>query len=140
MWACRRQREATEKRGLTVRPAFFPVQARGGGVERVKRPAGALWFSAAEACSENNQERKRRKEKKGGKEGRAREGGHLIAVQLRRDALIAPSGCGQHRGAGWGLGGVGVQCKESRVNSLPDVFIGPISIRRLNIKYIRVFT
>lgn len=22
-----------------------------GGVERVKRPAGALWFSAAEACS-----------------------------------------------------------------------------------------
>ena len=62
-------------------------------MERVERPAGALWFSAA---PENNQERKRREKKRQKK----KEGGRLalIAAELRRDALIAPSGCGQYRG------------------------------------------
>lgn len=55
-------------------------------------------FLLLRPASENNQERKRRKGKKGEKEGRGSKGGHLTAVELRRDALIAPSGCGQYSG------------------------------------------
>ena len=76
---------------------------------------GALWFSAA---PENNRERER-KEKKTHKK-KEWGGLALIAAELRRDALIAPSGCGQYRGR---RGGGGVQCKTS--SSLPDVVIGP---------------
>lgn len=54
------------------------------------------------------------------------EGGGLtfIAAEFRRDALIAPSGCGQHPGEEEKQGRW-EQCKSSRVSSLPDVLIGP---------------
>ncbi len=64
------------------------------GVERVERPSGALWFSAAEAlllkATRKEREKRRRSRKK-----EERGGLFLIAAELRRDALIAPSGCGQ---------------------------------------------
>lgn len=46
----------------------------------------------------------------------------LIAAELRRDALIAPSGCGQYRGD---EEEEGVQGQRNRVSSLPDVVIRP---------------
>lgn len=48
----------------------------------------------------------------------------LIAAELRRDALIAPSGCGQYRGEEGRWRG-GVQSMR-KVSSLPDVVIGLI--------------
>lgn len=59
--------------------------------------------------------RKEREEQEKRKKG----GLALIAAELRRDALIAPSGCGQYRGE---EEEEGVQCKRS--SSLPDVVIG----------------
>lgn len=93
-------------------------------------------FLLLRPASENNQERKRRKGKKGEKEGRGSKGGHLTAVELRRDALIAPSGCGQYSGVVRG----GEYSARSKVSSLPDVVIDPVSIRRLVIRYSWEFT
>lgn len=55
---------------------------------------GLLWFSAAEVCF-GKQAKKKEKEK-----GKRRGVGALTAEELRRDGLIAPSGCGQDREGG----------------------------------------
>lgn len=75
----------------------------------MERPAGALWFSAAgglllKTTRKEREERRRGRGKKKSKGGGA-ERLALIAAELRRDALIAPRGCGQRRGEEEKVGG-----------------------------------
>lgn len=55
----------------------------------------ACWSPVVSPAPENNQQKKemRKRQEKWRKGGLA-----LVAAELRRDALIAPSGCGQYRG------------------------------------------
>lgn len=92
-------REAAKKWGCPS-----PRCRQEGGWRGLLEPCGFLLLRPA---PENNQERKRRektrqgkKKSKGGAERLA-----LIAAELRRDALIAPRGCGQRRGEEEKVGG-----------------------------------